>query len=143
MNNSASVSMWHIWFRTRLVSSARYNDDEQYIWGVVGWWFFHRVERHSDVTDGGQEKHEDHLLLEAQFEFLEDLDKKHFEFIGYSIEPCVEKSTEKEVTDSERTSPEEEIGRGDDRGVRIGLQILVVRSGRPSHCEAFQHGRSA
>merc|ERR1712099_107640 len=50
---------------------------------------------------------------EDQSEFLEerrlkDLVKKHSEFIGFPIELYVEKSKEKEVTDSEEEEEEEE-----------------------------------
>merc|ERR1712080_465681 len=51
-------------------------------------------------------------LMEDQSEFLEerrlkDLVKKHSEFIGFPIELYVEKSKEKEVTDSEDEGEEE------------------------------------
>merc|ERR1712176_1421128 len=52
-------------------------------------------------------------LKEDQSEFLEerrlkDLVKRHSEFIGFTIELQVEKSNEKEVTDSEDEAEEEE-----------------------------------
>merc|ERR1712183_434194 len=52
-------------------------------------------------------------LKEDMTEFLEerrlkDLVKKHSEFIGFPIELYVEKSTEKEVTDSEAEDEEED-----------------------------------
>merc|ERR1711933_263176 len=52
-------------------------------------------------------------LKEDQSEFLEerrlkDLVKKHSEFIGFPIELYVEKSKEKEVTDSEEDDEEKE-----------------------------------
>merc|ERR1712219_64498 len=54
-------------------------------------------------------------LKEDQSEFLEerrlkDLVKKHSEFIGFPIELYVEKSKEKEVTDSEDEEEEEKEG---------------------------------
>merc|ERR1712107_565705 len=60
-------------------------------------------------------------LKEDQSEFLEerrlkDLVKKHSEFIGFPIELYVEKSNEKEVTDSEDEEEEkkEEGAEGDE-----------------------------
>merc|ERR1711970_1283707 len=58
-------------------------------------------------------------LKEDQSEFLEerrlkDLVKKHSEFIGFPIELYVEKSNEKEVTDSEEEEEEKKDGEGED-----------------------------
>ena len=58
-------------------------------------------------------------LKEDQSEFLEerrlkDLVKKHSEFIGFPIELYVEKSKEKEVTDSEDEGEEEKKEDGDE-----------------------------
>merc|ERR1711898_65557 len=58
-------------------------------------------------------------LKEDQSEFLEerrlkDLVKKHSEFIGFPIELYVEKSKEKEVTDSEDEEEDEEGKEGDE-----------------------------
>ena len=58
-------------------------------------------------------------LKEDQSEFLEerrlkDLVKKHSEFIGFPIELYVEKSKEKEVTDSEDEGEEEKKEEGDE-----------------------------
>merc|ERR1712159_977912 len=66
-------------------------------------------------------------LKEDQSEFLEerrlkDLVKKHSEFIGFPIELYVEKSDEKEVTDSEDEEEEkkdEEKKEGDDDEPKI------------------------
>merc|ERR1712003_191426 len=56
---------------------------------------------------------------EDQSEFLEerrlkDLVKKHSEFIGFPIELYVEKSKEKEVTDSEEEEEKKEEGKDGD-----------------------------
>merc|ERR1711999_30203 len=58
-------------------------------------------------------------LKEDQSEFLEerrlkDLVKKHSEFIGFPIELYVEKSKEKEVTDSEEEEEKKEEAKDDD-----------------------------
>ena len=45
---------------------------------------------------------------------LKDLVKKHSEFIGFPIELYVEKSKEKEVTDSEDEGEEEKKEEGDE-----------------------------
>merc|ERR1719316_1699771 len=83
------------------------NDDEQYIWESAAGGSFTVVKdderAHGDIKRGTK------IILslkEDQSEFLEerrlkDLVKKHSEFIGFPIELYVEKSSEKEVTDSE------------------------------------------
>merc|ERR1719449_11804 len=91
--------------KVRVVS--KHNDDETYIWESGAGGSFTVVKdtenAHSDIKRGTK------IILslkEDQSEFLEerrlkDLVKKHSEFIGFPIELYVEKSSEKEVTDSE------------------------------------------
>jgi len=83
------------------------NDDEQYIWESAAGGSF-TVVKDDDKTHGDIKRGTKIILTlkEDQSEFLEerrlkDLVKKHSEFIGFPIELYVEKSSEKEVTDSE------------------------------------------
>merc|ERR1719316_368577 len=83
------------------------NDDEQYIWESAAGGSF-TVLKDDDQTYGEIKRGTKIIchLKEDQTEFLEerrlkDLVKKHSEFIGFPIELLVEKSEEKEVTDSE------------------------------------------
>merc|ERR1712187_657307 len=90
---------------------------------------------------------------------LKDLVKKHSEFIGFPIELYVEKSKEKEVTDSEdeegqgsfprvgaveqeQASLDAEVRGRHQRGVRFLLQVSQQRLGRPLGCQALQCGGS-
>merc|ERR1712054_77700 len=83
------------------------NDDEQYIWESAAGGSF-TVTKDEDNTYG-EVKRGTKIVLhlkEDMTEFLEerrlkDLVKKHSEFIGFPIELYIEKSNEKEVTDSE------------------------------------------
>jgi len=96
------------------------NSDEQYIWeSNAGGTFTINPDTTNDMTRGTK------IILklkEDQQEFLEerklkDLIKKHSEFIGFPIELMVEKTTDKEVTDSDDEDEEkkdEEKKEGDD-----------------------------
>merc|ERR1719502_194976 len=90
------------------------NDDEQYVWESAAGGSFTVVKDdfsvHPDLKRGTKIIC---TLKEDQSEFLEerrlkDLVKKHSEFIGFPIELYVEKSNEKEVTDSEDEEEEKD-----------------------------------
>jgi len=83
---------------------SKHNNDEQYVWeSNAGGTFTINPDSTEDLKRGTK------IILklkEDQQEFLEerklkDLIKKHSEFIGFSIELLVEKTTDKEVTDSD------------------------------------------
>merc|ERR1712057_70381 len=91
--------------KVRVVS--KNNDDEQYVWESAAGGSF-TVQKDTEMVHGEVKRGTKIIcyLKEDQSEFLEerrlkDLVKKHSEFIGFPIELYVEKSNEKEVTDSE------------------------------------------
>merc|ERR1712098_279847 len=94
------------------------NDDEQYVWESAAGGAF-TVIKDDDKLYGDLKRGTKIIctLKEDQSEFLEerrlkDLVKKHSEFIGLKIELYVEKSNEKEVTDSEEDEEEKETEEG-------------------------------
>merc|ERR1712141_305234 len=96
--------------KVRVVS--KNNDDEQYIWESGAGGSF-TVQKDTEFVHGEVKRGTKVIcyLKEDQSEFLEerrlkDLVKKHSEFIGFPIELYVEKSKEKEVTDSEEDEAE-------------------------------------
>merc|ERR1711909_150333 len=106
--------------KVRVVS--KNNDDEQYIWESGAGGSF-TVQKDTELVHGEVKRGTKVIcyLKEEQSEFLEerrlkDLVKKHSEFIGFPIELYVEKSKEKEVTDSEDEEEEkkEEGKEGDE-----------------------------
>merc|ERR1711988_1818143 len=106
--------------KVRVVS--KNNDDEQYIWESGAGGSF-TVQKDTEMVHGEVKRGTKIIcyLKEDQSEFLEerrlkDLVKKHSEFIGFPIELYVEKSKEKEVTDSEDEEEEkkEEEKEGDE-----------------------------
>merc|ERR1712242_680549 len=91
--------------KVRVVS--KNNDDEQYVWESAAGGSF-TVIKDTEMAYGEVKRGTKIVchLKEDQSEFLEerrlkDLVKKHSEFIGFPIELYVEKSEDKEVTDSE------------------------------------------
>merc|ERR1712130_432627 len=91
--------------KVRVIS--KNNDDEQYVWESAAGGSF-TVQKDTEQLHGEVKRGTKVIcyLKEDQSEFLEerrlkDLVKKHSEFIGFPIELYVEKSKEKEVTDSE------------------------------------------
>merc|ERR1712193_16373 len=107
--------------KVRVVS--KHNDDEQYIWESGAGGSF-TVQKDTEFVHGEVKRGTKVIcyLKEDQSEFLEerrlkDLVKKHSECIGFPIELYVEKSKEKEVTDSEEEEEEkkeEEEKEGDE-----------------------------
>merc|ERR1719281_2123431 len=91
--------------KVRVIS--KNNDDEQHVWESAAGGSF-TVTKDTENTYGEVKRGTKIIchLKEDMTEFLEerrlkDLVKKHSEFIGFPIELYVEKSEEKEVTDSE------------------------------------------
>merc|ERR1711959_420773 len=105
--------------KVRVVS--KHNDDEQYVWESTAGGSF-TVQKDTELVHGEVKRGTKVIcyLKEDQSEFLEerrlkDLVKKHSEFIGFPIELYVEKSKEKEVTDSEdEDEKKEEEGKDGD-----------------------------
>merc|ERR1719436_426525 len=96
--------------KVRVVS--KHNDDEQYIWESGAGGSF-TVQKDTELVHGEVKRGTKVIcyLKEDQSEFLEerrlqDLVKKHSEFIGFPIELYVEISKEKEMTDSEEDEAE-------------------------------------
>ncbi len=89
----------------RLVVISKSNDDEQYRWesNAGGTFTIHKDENGEKLTRGTKiilHMKEDQLeLLEERK--LKDIIKKHSEFIGFPIELYVEKSKDKEITESD------------------------------------------
>merc|ERR1712087_1087679 len=108
--------------KVRVVS--KNNDDEQYIWESGAGGSF-TVQKDTEMVHGEVKRGTKVIcyLKEDQSEFLEerrlkDLVKKRSEFIGFPIELYVEKSKEKEVTDSEEEE-EEKKEEGEDDAPKI------------------------
>merc|ERR1711920_1007573 len=103
----------------KVVVVSKNNDDEQYVWESAAGGSF-TVTEDKDHTHGEVKRGTKIIcyLKEDQTEFLEerrlkDLVKKHSEFIGFPIELYIEKSEEKEVTDSEDEEEEKKEDKED------------------------------
>jgi len=142
--------------KVRVVS--KNNDDEQYIWESGAGGSF-TVQKDTELVHGEIKRGTKVIcyLKEDQSEFLEerrlkDLVKKHSEFIGFPIELYVEKSKEKEVTDSE----DEEGGKsgarpcGGSGGSAVAIvdasrrrgEVLAVSDTAPKSAQPFQPRRA-
>ena len=91
---------------------SKHNDDKQYKWSSSAGGSFTVTPDETDYGVGRGTRIVLHLK-EDMSDFLEerklkDLVKKHSEFIGFPINLWVEKTTEKEVTDSDSDEEEEE-----------------------------------
>jgi molecular chaperone HtpG len=109
----------------KVVVRSKHNDDEQYIWESAAGGSF-TVVKDEEQTYGEVKRGTKIVchLKEDMTEFLEerrlkDLVKKHSEFIGFPIELYVEKSNEKEVTDSEDEEEKEEKKEGEEDEPKI------------------------
>ncbi|CAJ1405766.1 unnamed protein product [Effrenium voratum] len=128
--------------KVRVIS--KHNDDEQYIWESGAGGSF-TVQKDTELVHGEIKRGTKIIcyLKEDQSEFLEerrlkDLVKKHSEFIGFPIELYVEKSKEKEVTDSEEEEEEKKEDAGDEPKL---LGLTITRSLRavwqvPEACDS-------
>jgi len=97
---------------------SKHNDDEQYKWSSSAGGSFTVVKDETDYGLGRGTRIVLHLK-EDMSDFLEerklkDLVKKHSEFIGFPINLWVEKTTEKEVTDSDSDEDDDEEEKADE-----------------------------
>ena len=115
--------------KVRLVS--KNIEDEQYIWESAAGGSF-TAQKDTEMVHGERGTKIICYLKEDHSEFLEesrlkDLVKKHSEFIGFPIELYLEKSKEKEVTDSEEDEEEKKARRAKRAMSRISRKLTKKR----------------
>merc|ERR1711976_734841 len=111
------------------------NNDDTYKWesNAVGTFSINPVEESESLTRGTK------IILqlkEDQQEFIEerrvkDLIKKHSEFIGFPIELMVEKTTDKEVTDSDDDDEKKDDENKDDEEKKVTNEFEVLNKTKP------------
>merc|ERR1719321_1761142 len=126
--------------KVRVIS--KHNDDEQYVWESAAGGSF-TVQKDTEMVHGEVKRGTKIIcyLKEDQSEFLEerrlkDLIKKHSEFIGFPIELYVEKSKEKEVTDSE---DEEEEKKDDAEGDEPKIEEVDEKKKKTKKVKEVSH----
>ena len=98
----------------KVVVISKHNDDEQYIWeSTAGGTFNIQKDDDSNSERLGRGTKIVLHLKDDQLEYLEekrlkDLIKKHSQFIGFTIQILCEKTTEKEITESEEEEDDED-----------------------------------
>merc|ERR1711964_543784 len=123
--------------KVRVIS--KHNDDEQYVWESAAGGSF-TVQKDTEMVHGEVKRGTKVIcyLKEDMTEFLEerrlkDLVKKHSEFIGFPIELYVEKSKEKEVTDSEEEEEEPKIEEVDEEAEKEAKKKKTKKVKEVSH----------